>query len=81
MNISEDFEKLCEVVRDYPILYDKSQKGYKERDAVENAWNEVSSNERNTPGLALILEAVSKKRQAPLVFYKFGAPKTSFSFF
>ena len=42
LNISEE-EKLCEVVRDYPILYDKSQKGYKERDAVENAWNEVSS--------------------------------------
>ena len=36
-------ENLCELVRQYPILFDKSQKGYKERDAVSNAWEEVAS--------------------------------------
>ena len=41
-SVSEE-ERLSEVVRNYPILYDKTQKGYKERDAVENAWNEVST--------------------------------------
>lgn len=35
-------EILCEKVRSYPILYDKSHKGYKEKDAVENAWNELA---------------------------------------
>ena len=35
-------EKLTEIIRDFPILYDKSHQGYKERDAVENAWSEVA---------------------------------------
>lgn len=35
-------EKLTEKIKDYPILYDKSQKGYKERDAVNNAWRDVA---------------------------------------
>ena len=35
-------KKLCEKVRNYPILYDKTNKGYKEQVAVENAWNAVS---------------------------------------
>ena len=33
-------EELCELVHNFPILYDKSHKGYKERDAVANAWGE-----------------------------------------
>ena len=35
-------EKLTEKLRNYPILYDKSLKGYKERDAVTNAWKEIA---------------------------------------
>ena len=35
-------EKLVEIVRNYPILYDKSHQGYKGRDAVRNAWREVA---------------------------------------
>ena len=37
-----DEEKLSETVRNFPVLYDKSKKGYKERDAVQNAWTEVA---------------------------------------
>ena len=33
-------EELCELVHNFHIPYDKSHKGYKERDAVENAWEE-----------------------------------------
>lgn len=35
-------EILCEKVKSFPILYDKSHKGYKERDAISNAWEAVS---------------------------------------
>ena len=35
-------ELLSESVRFFPCLYDKSDKGYKERDVVENAWNKVA---------------------------------------
>ena len=37
-----DEEKLSETVRNFPVLYDKSKKGYKGRDAVQNAWTEVA---------------------------------------
>ena len=37
-----DEEKLSETVRNFPVLHDKSKKGYKERDAVQNAWTEVA---------------------------------------
>ena len=43
LNIQED-EMLSEEVRKYPVLHDKSHKGYKEKVAVENAWNEVIKN-------------------------------------
>ena len=36
-------EKLSETVRNFPVLYDKSHTGYKERDAVKNAWTEVAN--------------------------------------
>ena len=32
-------EILCEKVREFPIIYDKAQKGHKEKDAVTNCWN------------------------------------------
>ena len=35
-------EHLCEVIRKYPVIYDKSMSGYKENVAVDNAWNDVS---------------------------------------
>ena len=35
-------EKLSETVRNFSVLYDKSKKGFKERDAVENAWTEAA---------------------------------------
>ena len=39
-DIEED-EALAEKVRKYPCLYDKSDKGYKERDRKVNAWRAV----------------------------------------
>lgn len=37
-------ERLAEVVKSFPCLYDKTKKGYKEKDAVSNAWNSVADN-------------------------------------
>ena len=34
-------ELLAENIRKYPCLYDKSDKGYKERDLFANAWEKV----------------------------------------
>ena len=36
-------ENLCELVCQYPIVFDKSHKGYKEKNAEENAWEEITS--------------------------------------
>lgn len=36
-------EELCEVVRNFPVIYDKSMKGYKDNIAVDNAWIEVAT--------------------------------------
>ena len=36
-------ENLCELVRQYPVIYDKSYKGYKEKNVEENAWQEIAS--------------------------------------
>ena len=41
INLVEE-QKLCELVCAYPVIYDKSNKGYKERDVVVNAWVEIS---------------------------------------
>ena len=38
--ISRDKE-LSETVRCFPVLYGKSHKGFKEKDAMENAWDAV----------------------------------------
>ena len=35
-------ERLAEVVKVFPCLYDKTTKGYKEKDVVANAWNSVA---------------------------------------
>ena len=41
-------ELLCEKIRQFPVLFDKSHKGYKEKVAVENAWNEVPETKYET---------------------------------
>jgi len=35
-------EKLAFEVKKYPCLFDKTDKGYKERDCIANAWKEVA---------------------------------------
>ena len=35
-------EELSEIVRSFPVLYDKSRKGFKEKDAVKYAWDGVT---------------------------------------
>ena len=35
-------EILAEKVKEFPILYDKTAKGFKERGAVNNAWGKVA---------------------------------------
>ena len=41
LTIKEE-EILGEKVKEYPALYDKTAKGYKEKDVVENAWRKVA---------------------------------------
>ena len=36
-------EELSETVRNFLLLYGKSHKGFKETDAVKNAWNGVAT--------------------------------------
>ena len=38
LSLQED-ELLSEEVRSFPCVYDKSQKEYKEKDVVPNAWS------------------------------------------
>ena len=35
-------KKSSETVRNFPVLYDRSKKGFKERGAVKNAWTEAA---------------------------------------
>ena len=37
-----DEERLSEIVKTLPCLYDKTTKGYKEKDVSANAWNKVA---------------------------------------
>ena len=39
----EQEENLAFEVKKFPCLFDKTKKGYKEKDCVANAWNEVAS--------------------------------------
>ena len=36
-------EELSETVRSFPVLYDKSYKGNKEKDVMKNAWDAVAA--------------------------------------
>ena len=38
---AENEEKLSEVVRRYPVIYDKSEAGHRDNNIVLNAWKEV----------------------------------------
>lgn len=38
-----DEERLSEVIKNFPCLFDKSAKGYKEKDVTANAWESVAS--------------------------------------
>ena len=40
LSLKED-EILAENVRKFPCIYDKADKGHKERDMVQNAWEKV----------------------------------------
>ena len=43
INSLNEEEMLAEKVKQYPVLYDKQCKGYKEKDAVGNAWTAVAN--------------------------------------
>ena len=36
-------ENLCEVIPNYPVIFDKSCKGCKERDTVTHKWEEIAN--------------------------------------
>ena len=36
-------ENICELVRQYPAIIDKSHKGYTEKNLEEDAWQEIAS--------------------------------------
>ena len=38
----QEEEMLAEKVQGFPVLYDKRFKGFKEKDAVQNAWEKVA---------------------------------------
>ena len=40
LSLNEE-EILAERVKLFPVLYDKSYEGYKEKDVVKNAWEKV----------------------------------------
>ena len=39
-NLQEE-EKLCVEVEKYPCLYDKQNKGYKDKERKKNAWRKI----------------------------------------
>ena len=41
-DISSEAE-MSETVRSFQVLYDKSHKRFKEKDAMKNAWDEVAA--------------------------------------
>ena len=38
----QEEEILSEKVKQFPVLYDKTVKGYKEKDVLKNAWDKVA---------------------------------------
>ena len=52
-------ENLCELIRQFPVIFDKSHKGYTDKDAEVNAWNEiVNSLDFVSDGMYYILETI-----------------------
>ena len=39
---SQEEEMLAEKVQGFPVLYDKRVEGFKEKNAVQNAWEKVA---------------------------------------
>jgi hypothetical protein len=35
-------ERFAEIIKLFPCLFDKTTKGYKEKDVVANAWNSIA---------------------------------------
>ena len=51
--------KSCELVRQFPVMFDKSHKRYKEKDAEVNAWHEISNSLDFVPdGMHFILATI-----------------------
>ena len=46
-------ENLCELVRQYPVIFDNSHKGYKEKDVEENAFYRLVSHVKHHFNLKL----------------------------
>ena len=42
LNLMQE-NNLCEIIHNYPVILDKLCKGYKERDAIENAWKKIAN--------------------------------------
>ena len=40
----QEEEILAEKLKDFPVLYGKRVKGFKEKDAVQKAWEKVAEN-------------------------------------
>ena len=52
-------ENLCELVWQFPVIFDKSHKGHKEKDAEVNAWSEIANSLDFIPdGMYCILAAI-----------------------
>ena len=43
----QEEEMFAEKVKDFPVLYDKRVKGFKEKDAVQNTWEKVAESLEN----------------------------------
>lgn len=75
----EQEEVLAFNVKNYPCLFDKKDKGYKEKDCVANAWKEVSNSiEFSENGKSLIpLVSLHKKSCLKVCFSLHNGKKVS----
>ena len=61
MDISRE-EELWETVRIFPVLQDKSNKGFEDKDVVKNAWDGVATALKYTEtGHYIVLKLVSNE--------------------
>ena len=58
-------ENLCELVRQFPVIFAKSHKGYEENDAEVDAWNEIANSLDFIPdGMNYILAIIQIKHDS-----------------